>query len=841
MNVSAHLRKRLIDLLDDHRIVVWYDSEKAFGEFVTAFKAPGCVVVSATDSILIARRGAEKVYREMNESALPAARVNLLIYLPMSRGDTVEARQQDAFEAFAAAGTVFGVDESQRLASLARQAMPAHTAQITRLCEEGKPTLIMLDRLASTQVTSPLLHEVFGSDTPAEVIALALCDPGRAKKIATTEGCTQEMVRMLEAKAGFKPSSATADLSTTLVQLARYVLLGELELDSGVPLGDALSAISRAGRPHSDLVYAACDRMRTDTNLRDGYVELAVRMESDLRLASLTDPKNLGSRDTFPFEERRYLGMVIDAARRGDLAGARAIIEQRRSSIWYAQPERGVLWNAVARCVDLLQKAEALQGQHRRDEVSVKEIVAGYVADGGWCELDRRQRLFEHASASCTDDREIAPLLELCRSRYREAVVKVQQQFLAAVQKDGWPPEGYLRQTQIFDRFVSPPLESNEKVAMFMVDACRYEMGRDLGTALAESGEVVVIPAAGMLPSYTTFGMAALLPEADQSLRLSELDGELVPVLGTRVLRTVENRMEVLASRYGDRFHHVTLEEVLSKSKAMKEKAKKVDLLVVRTPDPDQIAENLGSLRARRYLSDITAEIATAVRKLGELGFQHIVIAADHGHVLVDEALAGETVVEPPGDWKVRKRRCLLGRASGREMGTIVFDANRVGIRGDARDYCVPLGYKTFRAGENYFHEGLSLQEAILPVVKVKLRKSAAETAERSIEIRYKRDYFTSRAIGLVVHYSALFPQPCRVHVEAYDGSSAKAKRVSVKTPDCDALDPTTHEIVLTPNADTPVPVQMDQDFDGKVIEIRVTDMQGVVWARKMLKNQMLD
>ncbi len=56
MTVSEYLHKRLIDLLNDHRIVVWYDGEQAFGEFAAAFKAPACVIVSAAASVL--RRGA---------------------------------------------------------------------------------------------------------------------------------------------------------------------------------------------------------------------------------------------------------------------------------------------------------------------------------------------------------------------------------------------------------------------------------------------------------------------------------------------------------------------------------------------------------------------------------------------------------------------------------------------------------------------------------------------------------------------------------------------------------------------------------------------------------------
>jgi hypothetical protein len=80
-----------------------------------------------------------------------------------------------------------------------------------------------------------------------------------------------------------------------------------------------------------------------------------------------------------------------------------------------------------------------------------------------------------------------------------------------------------------------------------------------------------------------------------------------------------------------------------------------------------------------------------------------------------------------------------------------------------------------------------------------------------------------------------------RVRVEAYDGTGPSAKAVG-EAADCDARDEKTHEVVLRPSSDTPVPILLDQDLAGSEIELRVSDPQTrVVWARKTLKNAMLD
>jgi hypothetical protein len=41
MSLTAYVNKRLIDLLQEKRVVVWYDAEQAFGDVAASFAAPG--------------------------------------------------------------------------------------------------------------------------------------------------------------------------------------------------------------------------------------------------------------------------------------------------------------------------------------------------------------------------------------------------------------------------------------------------------------------------------------------------------------------------------------------------------------------------------------------------------------------------------------------------------------------------------------------------------------------------------------------------------------------------------------------------------------------------------
>ena len=842
MKFTSFLHKKLVDLLNDRRIVVWYDAEGDFKAFAAAFNGPNCEVLSAEASVLKTRRRADEVYRLMNESENPAERDRcLLIYIPRRRGATEDDKMRDPFEVYAMAGAAFGDTEDQKIESLARQAMPQKAEEITRLFREGKPDIALLDGLEKTQ-RWPLLNDVFRTETPAEIIASALSNMAKAEAVDDKPGCIEELLRLFEAAVGFKPASGSRKWKTLRPKAAEQVLFSEFLFDLPAGAPDALSAVPRAGGDAKSVVYAACDRMRADAGLRETYIELAQKIEGELRLPDIM-PKDFdpGERDTFPFEERRLLGRAVELVVAGDIEAARTVIEKRKHSIWRRDPHRSPAWTSLERAAALIESSSVVS-RGLDDRKNLAGLMKAYT-EGGWSDLDRASRLFETALTACTDEDIISPVVDLCRRLYREAAVSLQDAFLAAVQAEGWPPDGAPRQTRIFDDHVTPLLERRERTAFFLVDSLRYEMGRDLGEALTGTGEVEITHAAGVVPTVTGCGMAALMPGADGMLRLVEKDGGLVPALGTRLLKTSADRMKLLAETYGDRFFETTLDELLGSPKKVAANAKKAEIFVVRTQDPDAVAENLGAWRARRYLSDVIGDIAAAVRWVVSQGFTRVVISADHGHMMLPEIPAGDVVQTPPGGWLENKRRCRLGSGLSGAAGTITLKAGHVGIQGDVQEVCLPIGFRVFSDGEGYFHGGLSLQEAVVPVVVFRAGGEKPSSAGKpEIDIRYRSDKFTSRVVGLKFHLQGdMFGTAARVRVEAYGGTGTKAKVVG-EAADCEARDEKTREVTLQANKETPVPVLLDPEFDGAEIEIRVSDHQTrVVWAKRKLKNAMLD
>jgi PglZ domain len=844
--VSAHVRDRLSRLLDEHRIVVWYDTEHAFGDsFLARIDLPNCKTVSGSTSALAARRDAERFYRQLGEPDQPAqAQCNLLIYVPNARGTTPEAQQADPFEVFARIGSAFGDEASEHLDSLARVALHDRLADVERLFRESRPTLELLDGLRVGE-RFPLVRQALGTDNGLEVAVSLLGRADAGQRIQGVPGALPEAQRLLHAELGLPEGPVTWPALAD--RLALYLLASELHFDLRDGLPQALAGVPHAGDSYRDIVLAACERWRETEEGRESFLSRARQVERDLRLAAVfgADPP-LGTRDTFPLHEPARLKAIGEAAEHKDLVRARALFDRAKNSPWRRDPERQVLWRAAQRCLEFLELAENCAAKPTRRSSSVANLVADYtVADGLW-RLDRAQRLFEQAAAQCAQDNEIDSLVHACRARYRELVDPVQTAFQAAVKAGGWPPEDTRQQRATFHTRVTPELEARRRTAYFLVDALRYEMGRDLAEALEDFGSVSVDAAANVLPTTTPCGMAALMPGAESAYEYQLIGGDLVPVVAGTPLPGASERIAYLRKQFGDRYHDLTLGEILSTpQKKLGQRIASADFAVIRTQDIDAAGEGPSLFRARKVMSDVLGELRVAAQRLIGLGFQTLVFSADHGHVLLPEVPAGDVLPSPPGDWKARKRRSLLGKSLAQTPGVLVLRSDHVGIVAppDLADFATASGFKTFQGGEGYFHEGLSLQECIVPVVVLRSSGAPASAAAASgaeqVTIAYRSNRFTSSVIGLklMLASSPMFSDTVAVRLEAFASREAKAQIVG-RAAECDAYDQRTGEVLLHAGQETQVPLSVESDFSGASIDIRATDPRtGAVLGRLSLKN----
>lgn len=847
--VSAHIIERLTSLLDRYGLVVIYDGSETYSGLIPAIEEAvvvrSGVFVSAVSSELRARRSLDEAYIRFGSVEGPRG---ILVYVPRYRSRRHEEWREDLFAAYSTIGVAFGVQEAEQLRSLALDALPSQSAAIERQFEAGAPSLASLDALGQANGEQwPLLRQALGTSDSAMAVVRALTADDLPNTLQRVPGATVDLQQLLSSALGFSSSVGSESPDIRKIVLA-HVLLTELEqsLPEGMPA--SLDGASRATGASVKTALAILAHLRSTDDGRRVVSKLAPQIETDYKLRSVlgAEPPSLARLDTFPLQDDLRFQAAIRAATDGDLDVAKGIADAGSESLWRADPERAQRWRSLERLLEFLSLARDIEPLIGNLPVSTQGIVNAYVAPDGFWRLDRGQRLFEQAFVECQFDDDLEPLLQHCRARYREIVGNMQERFQEAVKKHGWPPEGRIRQTQIFDQHVAPELDAGRKVAYFQVDSLRYELGFDLYEVLGALGKSTLEGAAATLPTSTPIGMASLLPGADTGLSLVvDNSGTLTPTIGDTSLPALENRRELLKKRYGDRAGELQLDQVISASATRLAKLiKSADLLVVRSLDIDDSGEARSLTHARTEMARVIGDIKRAVDRLIVQGFRTFIVASDHGHILLPEIPAGDVIAEPDGAWAYRKRRALVGRVIGKATGSLVLPALHLGIRTDPADLEIafPSGLRTYRQIEGYFHEGLSLQECVVPVVI--LRAAAPESdvsGSEQVTISYRSESFTSSVVGLSVGLTSMLSQTLSVRIEAFNGAGPKAKRVG-DAADCDARDPGTGEISLRAGETTAVPLLVDPDFSGNEIEVRAIDPRtNVVYSRLTLKNGRLD
>lgn len=832
--ISQYLQKRL----DAHKSLVIYDPDGLYRDIVMALSGDRITVVDSSASTIVGRETALDVWCRMGQA--DDENMRLAVYLPIKRPPADQDRRKNPYQIFALGGGEFPESDGEVYQALCRQAAPELAIQIDRLFADGSPDFETINNLIAGGANWPKLKTLLKAESPVEIL-VAIISPSKdqEKSLKGDAAWLPEFKQFLKTTLGITLKTKSSKFTAINQELWRLVLFSEFVFDLPGNLPDSLKDVPRAANTYINLINTVCDVLRDSEKHQVTYMKMADQAADDFNLEKhMAGIANLGVRDTFAFEERNYLKVFVDAISKGELDLALEAITNRTRSIWVRFiSERQQLWTIANRALELIRTAQDLKTALNGLKQDLEPIVDFYCDH--FRRLDRCHREFEQSVADVFGELDVLePAVELVRKRYLKTAEFLQSMFIAAVKAEGWPVSGRIRNSEVFDRFVAPWLKERKKVAYFLVDALRYELAVELENELSTSFRTQITPVCAHLPTVTTVGMAALMPEANGSIQLVWEKEDLYPYVKGQKVLVPKDRYEYVCKHFGDRCHMRDLDELVSKPKIRFPET--TQLLIVKTTDIDKIGE-IHPLEARRMIPGLVRKIITGVNRVQNKGFNQVVIATDHGFVLLDEQQAGDTVGKPPGEWVMVKDRCLLGKGSSGE-GVLVFNKSEVGIQGDFEDYVVPRSFGTFKKGQPYFHGGLSLQECILPVISVDFGTKKAERFSTSIDISlsYKgasTDKITTRRPMIEISmFSTMFGEIAEFQLEAYSqdgivGEVAASPHVNAAT----------NLVEIQPSQAIKVPLKMDDDFHGS-FEVRAIDpVTQVNYATLKLKTDYMD
>jgi hypothetical protein len=794
-------------------VLVVYDAYRRYRELCLSLACDAVAVVDASESSIESREAAVRAFVSLGRGE-PGPK-ELLIYVPVGGPLTDEERQGDPFAAYTACGAVFPSGDGDDYLSLCLKAKPDYATEIRRLFEQDpSPSFALIDNVGGG-LQWPTLRTLLQADSARDILfALLVPSPKQREVLQANEAWVGETRALLGATLGLKLITRGKTWSSIGDELWRFLLFSEFVFDLPSELPAALSNVPRAPEAARPLVEELCEWLRNDARTRPTYIERAEQTETDLDLPNHCRAiAELGICETFPFEERTILAASLLALKADRLDDVRGILDRHRGSVWIGKGDSQAQWGLVEAALRLVECCDDAERQLADQARGLDAMIGFYVSS--LCEVDRRQREFEQSTADIIPpDDAMKAVIDHARRRYGRLIEKISALFTRHLETTGWPPPGRLANADVFNRFVQPLLnDSGRRVAYFLVDALRFELGGALHAELAETDQAELLSACAQFPTVTPVGMASLLPGAGSGLQLAREGDGLVAVLDGARLTQVGQRMEILRARFGDRFAEMPLAQFTASRGTVPET---VDLLVLRSNEIDSHLESNPDTTLN-LIHQTLKSIRVAIHKLKGLGFADVVIATDHGFFLNAHAEAGDLCAKPPGRWVPVHDRSLLGDGAA-DANNFAIVAEKVGIRGDFPRFAGPRSMAPYRRGLHYFHGGASLQEAVVPVITVRLRAKQPEVAKASVALSYKSGAtrITTRlpVVSLLVETSDIFSlhSDFEILLEAQDRKGTVVGEAKPGGP----VNAATGTVTLKPGQPEQVAVRMDPEYEGK-------------------------
>jgi uncharacterized protein (TIGR02687 family) len=305
-----------------------------------------------------------------------------------------------------------------------------------------------------------------------------------------------------------------------------------------------------------------------------------------------------------------------------------------------------------------------------------------------------------------------------------------------------WHVSDYLSQDAFFEKHVQSFLNKENRICVIISDALRYEIAEELTRFINQQNRLhaELTPMLAMLPSYTGLGMAALLP--NKTLEISETDGATVLVDG-QSSQNAANREKILqTSLSGKEVQVLKLDNLLSLSgKHLHEKLKDFSITYIYHNRIDKIGDG------RDSESGLCDAVETAkkdlyglIEKLKTAKISNVLLTTDHGFIYQDRELDESefSSLEASGEHKLSSnRRFVVGKGLTAMPAFRKFTAEELRLTGNI-EVLIPKSIHRLRlkgAGCRYVHGGASLQEVVLPVIKIHLNRSD-EHSSKLVDVR---------------------------------------------------------------------------------------------------------
>ena len=734
--MENRIAQALTKLFDRHRIVFWYDAKQELRDDFEALSLPGVEKLELINNeygikYKLLREQPEQKFLLYREGPQPADLDNWLLDVQLAHGE-FRTDQVAIWLSELELGLEF-TDVVQANAEFFK-AVKRKDALKNLLKADDTAGQIRLKMLAVCTGSEPRM------DAVVENLLQELAD-GRDEKIKLVGRCSlddffwEQMIRYY----GYKSDEpGIRDFAIELFKSCYAMSTnGQVKLT-----GDAMVFLKR---------WKDSRQFVGGFETLSGECAEVLGIEQDL---TKRDFRELIDLDYFRLIDQKIISELVRVvstrtARSGDVA---IWVRQRRQGHWYHE------YRHLYEAVDYAAQFTHALGEAKLAMDSLAEGVQRY--SRFWYQLDQLYRKFTYHVRMSGQASLMGSLTEQIENLYsNNYLLKLGDRFQTFVDTASkWEAFPVRKQKEFFEHWVRPFLRKDNKVCVIISDAMRYEIGDELLSLIRQEDRysAELEPALSMLPSYTQIGMAALLP--NKTLAIADNETGTVLVDGQSSQGTA-NRIKILGQAIRQRATACKADELMAmKGDDCRALVRDHDVIYIYHNRIDATGDKRESEeRVFEAVEETLQELIRLIKKLTGANASNLLVTSDHGFIYQNRTIdeSDFSGVDAEGDKILfRDRRFVLGKGLAEASSLRKFTPEQLGLAGEV-EVQIPKSINRLRlkgSGSRFVHGGASLQEVVIPVLKINKKRQSDVTAVEVDILRGASSVITSGQLAVTMY-----------------------------------------------------------------------------------------
>ncbi len=476
-------------------------------------------------------------------------------------------------------------------------------------------------------------------------------------------------------------------------------------------------------------------------------VAIDIDVESKLSQASIDEIIN---DDLFKLVDKKIIHEMIQLLINEEISTDKVaqLVKQRENKYWYGEVE--FFYQSIGQASQLIT---LIRKYGNTKYISFEEGAADYT--NNLYEIDQLYRKFIYNYRKTSQNRILSDLAAKVEKVYSNDWLLIYNNNWQSIidNLQIWPNDIKTGQKHFFNNHVKPVIDKKQRLFVIISDAFRYECGAEFTKKLQSENryDASVTHMVASLPSYTQLGMASLLPHNELSF---QIDSDLILADGLST-SGIQGRSKILENNAGVRATAVKAEEFMKMNSAKEGRdfVKQFDLIYIYHNRIDKTGDD--KTTEEKVFEAVEEEFSflmDMMRKIYNMNGYNMIVTSDHGFIYQHNELAESDFSESTHSGLIGKenRRFIIGKDLKNDKATKLFKAIDLGIKSDL-EILIPKSINRLRikgAGSRFIHGGASLQEIIVPLIKItKTRQDT--TTQVDIDIIKSTDRITTNILAV--------------------------------------------------------------------------------------------